>query len=222
MLIALIAATITSVAAADASGVLGPDWNLSTPSPLGTAQSVPSVLSSAFAVMRRAPQPGDALPSGAGANAVAGGVAAHYGINTSLSRFVGTIDGTSFWLVAGSTGACLYTSNQGSICARDDPVVTSGFVGAGATFVGALPDGASITAANSDGSAAQVLRSGAAFEVPIDARLQSVTIHEANGNEETLPSPGNAALRTPAGNPPIGTTGASGIRTGPSGSSGQG
>jgi hypothetical protein len=188
-LIALVTVTVASGALADASGVFGPDRNLSTPSPLGTARSIPPALASSFAVMRRAPQPGDALPAGTALGAVAGGLGPHYGINPSLSRFVGTINGTSFWLVAGSTGACLYTSNLGSICARDDYATTVGLDGNVGRDLGILPDGASITATKPDGSTAPIARSGAAYEVLGNANLATATIHENDGNELTLPGP---------------------------------
>jgi len=192
-LIGLVAVVVASGAFADASGVFSPDRNLGTPSPLGTAKEVPPALVSAFAVMRRPPEPGDSLPAGTPLDAVGGGLSAHYGINPALSRFVGTIDGTSFWLIAGSTGACLYTSNLGSICSRDDRVTTLGLVANVGRYFGILPDAASITATNPDGSSAPIARSGAAYEVLGNANLATVTIHEGDGNELTLPSPASLA-----------------------------
>jgi hypothetical protein len=193
--LALATVVAASGAIAEASGLLGPP-DLSAPSPLGVAQSIPGGLASSFAILRRAPQPADALPAGTTLTAVAGGVGSHYGINIELSRFVGTVDGTAIWLVAGSTGTCMYTAHDGGVCAANDLVSSQGLLGAqvpvadGAdTFIGVVPDGASVTATNTDGTPGPVSRSGAAYSVSGDADLRSVTIREADGQLLTLPAP---------------------------------
>ena len=194
--LALVTLAAASGAIADASGLLGPP-DLSAPSPLGTASSIPTDLASSFAILRRPREPGDALPAGTPPIAVGGGTTAHYGININLSRYVGTINGTKMWLVAGSTGACMYTADQGGVCAATAVVTTQGLFGAqvpvagGAdTFIGVIPDGASVTATNTDGTPARVERSGSAFAVTSDPRLSAVTIHEPDGQQLTLPAPG--------------------------------
>ena len=206
--LALATALAASGAIADAAGLLGPP-DLSAPSPLGVASSIPSGLASSFAILRRDPQPADALPLGTTLMAVAGGVGSHYGINITLSRFVGTVDATSMWLVTGSTGSCMYTAHDGGVCAANDLVSSQGLVGAqvpvagGAdTFIGVVPDGASVTATNTDGTPGPVSRSGAAYSVSGDADLRSVTIHEADGQVVTLPAPGPVSAPSPGGGVP--------------------
>jgi hypothetical protein len=58
------------------------------------------------------------------------------------------------------------------------------------TFIGIAPDGASVTATNTDGTQGAVSRSGGAYSISGDANLREVTIHEADGTTLTLPSPG--------------------------------
>jgi hypothetical protein len=202
--LALVTVAAASGAIADASGLLGPP-DLSAPSPLGTPSSIPSDLAASFSILRRAADPADTLPAGTSVTAVAGGVSTHYGINVGLSRFVGTLDGTSIWLVVGSTGACMYTATQGGSCGPTALVTTQGLVlalvpvgGGAATFIGVLPDGASVTATNTDGSNGPVARSGSAYSVSGDTNLRSVTIRDANGQTFTLPAPGLSAATSPA------------------------
>jgi hypothetical protein len=225
--IAVLLITSVSAAIADATGVLGPDLDFSAPSPLGKATVIPNQLSSSFEALRRSPKPGDVLPAGVSVDAVAGGLNVHYGINLALSRLAGSVDGTSIWIVPGSTGACIYTSDEGSVCARDDVVTTVGLVGvsgsssrAGAspTFIGVVPDGAYVTALARDGSQVAVSRSGAAYEVSGVPQLASVTVHETDGQNFTLPVPGaRSGMASPApgaqattpSTRPTGTTGLS-------------
>jgi len=208
--LALVTVAAASGAIADASGLLGPP-DLSAPSPLGTPSSIPNDLASSFAILRRAREPADALPAGTTLTAVSGGVGAHYGINVGLSRFVGAIAGTSVWLVPGSTGACMYTTSDGGSCAPTDLVTTQGLVvamvpvaGGAVAFLGVVPDGASVTATNTDGTKGPVVRSGAAYGVSGDTNLRSATIHDADGQSFTLPAPGPASAGSPAaaGPPP--------------------
>jgi hypothetical protein len=206
---ALAIATLAATGAiADAAGLFAPP-DLSSPSPLGTATTIPSDLASSYAILRRSREPADALPPGTNAIAVGGGTGAHYGINVSLSRFVGTINGTRMWLVAGSTGACMYTADQGGACAATKTATTQGLVGTqvpvagGAdTFIGLIPDDATITATNTDGTPAPIKRSGNAFAVTGDPDLHTVTIHEPSGHDLVLPAPAppkSAELAAPGG-----------------------
>jgi hypothetical protein len=203
VLLALVTLAGASAAIAETNVFSGPDTNLGVPSPLGTAQTIPSGLASAFADLRRPATSADALPAGTTLIAVAGGLSAHYGINPGLSRFVGTVDGTRVWIVAGSTGACMYTDNAGGSCARDDHVTADGLFGlqvptsgSADTFIGILPDSATVTATNADGTLATVTRAGAAWEVSNDPNLRSVTIDEANGHTVTLTVPTNSPPAT--------------------------
>jgi hypothetical protein len=200
-----------SGAIADASGLLGPP-DLSAPSPLGTPSSIPSDLAASFGILLRTPEPSDTLPAGTSLTAVAGGLGTPCGINVDLSRFVGSVDRTSISLVVGGTGACIYTSTQGGSCAPTALATTQGLVatlvplaGGAATFIGVVPDGASVTAMNTDGSSGPVARSGGAYSVSGDGNLRSVTIRDANGQTFTLPAPGPApaaASRSRADTPP--------------------
>jgi hypothetical protein len=193
---ALAIATLAATGAiADAAGLFAPP-DLSAPSPLGTATTIPSDLASSYAILRRSREPADALPPGTDAIAVGGGTTAHYGINISLSRFVGTVNGTRMWLVAGSTGDCMYTADQGGVCSPTTFATTQGLVGAqvpvagGAdTVIGLVPDDATVTATNTDGTPGPVQRSGNAFAVTGDPNLHTVTIHEPNGQHVVLPAP---------------------------------
>lgn len=203
--LALVTVAGASGAIADASGLFqGPD--LSAPSPLGTASSIPSDMASSFAIFRRARAPQiDALPAYPPPGLdVSGGLGRHYGVNLNLSRFVGSVDGTSVWLVPGSTGTCMYTARDGGSCAANDLVATQGTVialvpvaGGPDAFIGVVPDDASVTATNTDGTQGTVTRSGGAYSVTGDANLRSITIHEAAGHTLTLPAPGPAPTASP-------------------------
>jgi hypothetical protein len=203
----LVTVAAASGAIADPSLLAPPD--LSAPSPLGTASSIPGDLASAFAILRRAPQPADALPAGTSVTDVAGGLGAHYGINPSLSRFVGTVNGTAIWLVPGSAGACMYTPHSGGSCAPNSLVTSQGeflalvpVAGGPNTLIGIAPDGASVTATNTDGTQGPVSRSGGAYIISGDANLREVTIHEADGRSLTLPSPRPYAPPATGNGPP--------------------
>ena len=199
--VALLALIAASGAIANAAGVvsLPAFWQQepAAPSPYGIAPSIPTDLASSFAILRRPRQPAiDALPAAGAAAITAGPGGQHYGVNTDLSRYVGAINGTSFWLVSGNLGSCVYTSNEGTTCTSNSRVGTEGTVAllvpvaAGAdTFLGIVPDDATVTAANTDGSTAPVLRSGDAYMVTDDSSLHSVTVHESNGQAETNYAP---------------------------------
>jgi len=199
--VAIVTLIVAFAAIADAAGVLTlpafwqhePD----VPSPEGIASSIPSDLASSYAILRRPRNPTvDALPAypPSGLDAP-GSFGPHYGVNVNLSRYAGTIDGTSFWLVPGNLGSCVHASNDGSICTSNENMEASGpqellvpATGAAAsavTFLGIVPDNATVTAANTDGSSAPVLRSGSAYMVTGDTNLHSVTVHEANGTDYT-------------------------------------
>lgn len=205
--VALLALIAASGAIADAAGIvtLPAFWQQepAAPSPYGTATSIPSDLAASFAILRTARQSAiDALPAAGTAAISAGPGGQHYGVNTDLSRYVGAINGTLFWLVPGNLGSCVYTSNEGTACTSNTRVSTEGTVellvpvAAGAdTFLGIVPDDATVTAANKDGSTAPVLRSGDAYMVTGDLSLHSVTVHESNGQAFTNYPP---TLRPPS------------------------
>jgi hypothetical protein len=203
--VALLALVAASGAIADAAGVLTLPafWqqNPAAPSPYGTASSIPSSLASAFTILRTPRQPAvDTLPA-AGQAAISDGPSSqHYGVNLALSRFAGSVDGQSLWLVPGNTGSCIYGSDQfGSICTANDLAVTQGIPGAlvpvnggPVTIHGIIPDGATVTATNTDGTSSPVTRSGNTFSVSGDTNLLSVTVHDASGQTYTIPAPRKA------------------------------
>lgn len=110
------------------------------------------------------------------------------------------MDGQSLWLVPGNTGSCIYGSDQfGSICTANDLAVTPWISGAlvpidggPVTIHGIVPDGATVTVTNTDGTFSPVTRSGNAFSVSGEANLLSVTVHDASGQTYTIPAPGKA------------------------------
>ncbi len=206
---AILAATVAFAAVADAAGVMRISalWQQepNVPSPAGMARQIPPGLASAYAILRAPRNPAiDALPdnpNGLGAITVPGGGAGHFGVNPALSRFVGTINGQSFWLIPGNLGSCVDTTSDGSNCTSNENITTQGAVGWVGDVLGVVPDGATVTATNSDGSAAPVLRSANAFVVPYESRLRTVTVHEANGHDWTLDMP-SATGPTSAPQPP--------------------
>jgi hypothetical protein len=180
--------------------------NLSSPSPSGEATSMPSELSSSFAILRRAKQSSDALSTAAAAGVeTAGGVSEHYGINASLARFAGSADGTAMWLVPGSTGSCVATDTAGGTCGPNDLMSQHGAVlalvptsGGPATVYGIVPDNATVTATDAAGTQSSIPLSGNAFSVS-GASAVSFTIHTASGDiTHTLPS-GRPAPTPPTG-----------------------
>lgn len=207
---AILAVTAASAAIADAAGVINLPaiWQQepNVPSPEGTAATVPADLAAAYAILRAPRQAADALPAaGQAAMTTDGGGGGHYGVNTALSRFAGSIGGVSFWLVPGNLGSCVYTSSDGSFCTSNTRVATEGIqgllvpdAGGAVTFIGIVPDAATVTAANDDGSAAPVTRSGSAYVVTGDPLLGWVTVHEAGGAEDTSDAP----TGSPPGAPP--------------------
>jgi hypothetical protein len=209
--VAIATATVAFAAIADAAGVitLPAFWQQepNAPSPEGTAPTIPTDLASAFAILRQPRQPAvDALPAdGVAAITTTGGIGGHYGANAALSRYVGTIKGTSFWLVPGNLGSCVYTSNSGTSCTSNDRITTEGtqallvpVAGGPDTFLGVVPDNAGVSAANTDGSTATVLRSGNAYIVTGDTSLHSVTVHEGDGQGYTNDAP---TLNPPSNDP---------------------
>lgn len=197
---AILAATVAFAAVADAAGVIRISalWQKqpNVPSPGGTATQIPPALVSAYAFLRAPRNPAtDALPNnpnGLGAITVPGGGGGHYGVNPALSRLVGTINGESFWLIPGNRGSCVDTTSDGSICTSNTLMSSGGAqgllastTGAADTFLGIVPDAATVTATNRDGTPAPVNRSGNAYIVTGDPNLQSVTVHEANGDKYT-------------------------------------
>jgi hypothetical protein len=205
-------------AVADAAGIINVSalWQQepNVPSPYGTATSIPSDLTSAYAILRRAPNRADALTGGvAGGNAAIttpGGIGEHYGASPSLSRYLGTIDGTAFWLVPGNLGSCVQTSNYGTVCTSNARFETQGAAGllagtAGypSTVFGAIPDAATVTATTRNGTPAAVQRASNAFLVT-GTNLATVTIHQQNGHNDTLDIPQTPA---PSGAPSAGPSG---------------
>ena len=190
-------------AVADAAGLINVSalWQQqpNVPSPEGVATSIPSDLAEAYAVLRQPRDSADALTGGpAGGYAaitVPGGGGGHYGASPSLSRYLGTIDGTAFWLVPGNLGSCLQTSNDVTSCNCSARLATTGTLGllagmAGhpSTVLGAIPDTASIAATTTAGSPATVQRASNAFMVS-GTNLETVTIHPQNGRNYTIDIP---------------------------------
>jgi hypothetical protein len=130
----------------------------------------------------------------------------HWGVNPDLSRFLGAVDGTRIWLVPGSIGSCIYgPGGGGSACGPNGPIVEQGILlalvpvnGSAPSIVGVVPDGATVTATNTNGLPAPVLRSGNAYAISGDPNLRSFAIHDASGKTFTTPAPG----RAPAPQPP--------------------
>ena len=170
--------------------------NLSSPSPSGKATSVPSELSSSFAILRQPRQGNDALSAAAASGVdTAGGVSEHYGINPALARFAGSVNGTAIWLVPGSTGSCIATNTAGGICGPNDLISEQGAVlalvptsGSSATVYGIVPDNATVTATDAAGNQRLIALSGNAFSVSA-ANAVSFTIHRATDEvTHALPS----------------------------------
>jgi hypothetical protein len=214
--VAIVTLTVAFAAIADAAGVitLPAFWQAepNVPSPEGTASLIPADLAASFAILRQPRQPAiDALPAdGVAAIGTSGGIGGHYGANPALSRYVGAINGTSFWLVPGDVGSCVYFSNAGMDCTSNTLMTgqgTQGLLvpddGGAVTFLGVVPDNATVTAENIDGSDATVLRAGNAYEVTGDTSLHSVTVHEADGQHYTNDAP---TLRPPSDGPAVSTT----------------
>ena len=178
------AGAIVGVAAAGENGP--PD--LSSPSPSGIASSIPSELSSAFAILRRAAQPSDALSAAAASGVqTAGGLSQHYGINPSLARLAGSPDGTAVWLIPGSTGSCIALDKGGGSCGPNALVSQQGLLlaivptsGALPTVYGVAPDNATVTAKDATGAEKSIPLSGHAFSLN-GATAVSFTIHTPSG-----------------------------------------
>ena len=194
--VAMLAAVLAASAGiALAAGVLGPD--LTSPAPGGPATSPPSSLTSAFRVLRRARQASDALPA-AGTAAMSTAPTRHWGVNSGLSRFMGTVDGTRIWLVPGSIGSCIYgLGGGGSACGPNGLIAERGLMGAlvpvnGGTpsIIGVVPDGASVTATNADGSRGPVSKAGDVYSISGDPNLRGFTIQDASGKTFTTLAPG--------------------------------
>lgn len=185
--------------------------DLSSPSPTGMATSIPSNLRSSFSALRTTRQQSDALPPGAAAT-VTGGPGQHYGINPSLSRLVGEVDGSKVWLVPGASGTCLYDSQSGgAVCTSNDQLSLQGAAllllptaGGQPILVGVLPDGASVSATDANGSEVPVAVSGGAFRFT-GAAGGRVTIHGPSAdNVLDIPSssPSASASQARINDPP--------------------
>jgi hypothetical protein len=205
-------------AVADAAGIINVSalWQQepNVPSPYGTATSIPSDLAHAYAVLQRPRDAADALTAGAGggnaAVTVPGGIGGHYGASPSLSRYLGKIDGTAFWLVPGNLGSCVQTSNDGTICTSNARFeiqgasgLLAGIAGYPSTVLGAIPDAATVTATTRDGTLATVQRASNAFLVT-GTNLATVTIHQQDGEDYTIDIPQTPA---PGGAPSSGISG---------------
>jgi len=193
--VVLAAVLAASAGIALAAGVLGPD--LTSPAPGGPAFAPPSSLTSSFAVLRRPRQASDSLPP-AEAAATRTEVARHWGVNPDLSRLMGVVDGMRVWLVPGSIGSCIYgPGGGGGACGANGPIAEQGSLvalvpvnGGAPSIIGVVPDGATVTATNADGSPAPVSRSANAYSISGDPKLRSFTIHEASGKIFTQSAPG--------------------------------
>lgn len=196
-----IAAGVIAGGVALATDTPAPD--LTSPSPSGQATSIPSGLSDAFAALRAGRQSSDAL-SGAAATAISNtGAFAHYGVNPSLSRLVGSLGGAPVWLAPGSTGSCLVLSSGASVCGPNETIAQRGIAialvptsGASATVEGVVPDGASVTT-----SSAPVSLSGQVFSVSA-ANATTYTIHTPAGGTITQPLPTGKPPASPPSSTP--------------------
>lgn len=171
------------------------------PSPTGPARSVPPELAAAFAILRRARERTDELPTLAASSVRTPGDL-HYGVNPELSRLAGRPGGSPVWLVPGTYGCSLgVTDSGGGVGAPNERIVEQGAVvmlipavpgeraprrDAEKTFVGVLPDGATVSAKKADGSGVEVTTSGAAFRVDCAVTL---TIRTKTGANHTIPEP---------------------------------
>jgi hypothetical protein len=186
-----LAAFAATGAVAAAAGLFGPQ-NLSEPSPLGPARTIPTSLAASFAPLRRVRRASDALPANAlpeGTSPVRldGTAVGHYGINLTLSRVAGDVGGETIWLVPGSTGVCAFTEFDGFTCEPNLLAVQHGLVfgrvvtsGAPSTTIGVVPDGATVTAVASDGTSHQVALSGNVFKLR-DGNIAKIAIRTVGG-----------------------------------------
>jgi hypothetical protein len=202
-----VAGAATGVAIADVSG---PD--LSAPSPAGTASSAPAELASAFSAIAAPRKPADILPPEAATSFTEpGSFGTHYGVNVDLSRLMGVANGTSVWLVPGSTGSCILVSSGGSVCGSNESASAEGMFlaivpangGAAPWVIGIVPDGAHIetrTAAGTQAPAASV--GGNAYFISGADGTQSFTVVTRSGASYTYELPdGTPPPRPEAGTP---------------------
>lgn len=181
-----------TAAIGDAAGLFEED--LTAPSPSGIASSIPSSIESSFAIARTARTTQDTLPAEAVQSLEASGsLAVHYGVNPALARFAASISSTSVWLVPGDTGSCIWIEGQGAECGPNELVSTQGLAlaavpvsGSASSVIGILPDGASVTASNEDGSSANVTTSGDAYYIVGQAATTQPVIHTAAGTTVKL------------------------------------
>src|SRR5579862_5092967 len=153
---------LAAAGATPGASLFGQD--LTAPASGGVAASVPSSVTSSFAIARAPRTSQDSLPADAVQSLEASGsLAVHFGVNPALSRLAGTVDGTAVWLVPGSAGSCMWVDGEGAECAPNSFVSSQGLQlvripvsGAASSAIGILPDGASVTATNDDGSQAAV------------------------------------------------------------------
>lgn len=172
----------------------GPSENLSAASSVGVAQSMPSDIASSFAVARTTRSAADVLPSDSLKSLLAAGsFAVHYGVNPSLSRLVGTVNGVRLWLVPGASGTCMWAEGEGAECGTNASVSNSGFTlvripvsGAPSSAVGVLPEGASLSASKASGSPAAVTTDGSAYYVAAQDSATSLAVQTATGDSVNL------------------------------------
>lgn len=198
----------TTVLAGAATGAVMATENtppdLSVPAANGRATSIPNELASSFAFLRRSQEPSDVL-AGAAAQGVGGGTAAHYGVNPSLARMAGTVEGSPIWLVPGSTGSCIVLAEGGSACAANELVSSQGIYmalipvsGGHATVIGVIPDNAYVSAKHSDGTESVASQSGHAFSVSSAGGVSSFTIHTDAGTSVVQSMPSTAPPPVPS------------------------
>jgi hypothetical protein len=194
----IVAVMAAAVAAGSVAALAGesaaPD--LTVPSTVGVAPSIPAELSSAFSFLRGPKQSADIL-SGAAASGLKapGGVAQHYGVNTSLARLAGAPGGLAVWLVPGSTGSCIALATGAGACGSNAAVTDEGLVvaviptdGTPASVYGVVPDNGSVTETNARGTTASVPMSGPVFSVTA-ADAASFAVHTASGRTLARPLP---------------------------------
>jgi hypothetical protein len=175
-----------ALSAAQASPLTG---DLTAAPANGIATAVPGSIAAAFSFLGAPATGQESLPQDAVLALEANGsVAAHYGINPSLARLAGSVDGANVWLVPGSAGSCIWVEVTAATCGPNDLVSEQGVEllavpvsGAPSYAIGVLPDGAALAATNADGTPAAISRSGDAFYVAGEQSTTQLTIRTTDG-----------------------------------------
>lgn len=203
-----------SYAAASSGGVALPAAATTTSSPTFIGQSaspepstIPSSLAGGFAMLRRGQSASDVPAANllTSVQQTPGGPASRFGVNAALSRLAGSPGGAPVWFIPGSSGGCLLDASGGGGCGPTEGpkgIAKQGIFtvrvpvnGGAPTVQGILPDGATVQAIGSTGSAIPgVQQSGQAYSLP--PGTVSFTIHLKDGSTMNQPMPPTGALPT--------------------------